>query len=131
MRALPVATLTRFRRQAELAMFDTCQRLVRTAGATDNHGKIQYAYTSNDVDLACGIKLSGNREVVDAGKAIYADYQLRLPHGTTLGKFDRIRLTKWAQRPGLAAIDCDIVGVIDRGPTAVTLFLKEVIDGEV
>ncbi len=131
MRPLPTKTLTRFRRDAEQAMFDTCQRLVRTAGATDRHGKPTYAYTSDEIDLACGIKVARNQEIVAAGGAIFADYELRLPHATTLDPYDRIRLIAWYGRPGLATVDCDIIGVIDRGPTAVKLFLKEVIDGEV
>ena len=68
--------------------------------------------------------------LVDAeGNVVLADYVIRLPHGTAVANEDRFRITNRHGWPGYTAVDCEIVGAVQHGRTAVTINAKEVTHG--
>ncbi|MCA9936193.1 MAG: hypothetical protein H6662_15610 [Ardenticatenaceae bacterium] len=128
MNPLATAVLNRQRRQAEDVMMDAGRVLTRSADSTDSHNRPTYTYTAGD-ELACGVKVARNRQATDAeGNVVLVDYQIRLPHGTAVTANDRFRITS---RYGTAAaeVDCEILGAVRLGATAVVINVKEITHG--
>lgn len=129
MNALPSAWLTRQQTQASDTMLDTCQVLAYSQTGTDAHNRPTYSYTAGD-EIACGVKVASNRQASDVeGNAVLVDYVVRLPHGTAVNRLDRIRITGRYGVSSFTEVDCEIVGAVQVGPTAVVVNLKELVHG--
>jgi hypothetical protein len=128
MKPLPDAWLSRQRLNAAFTMLDRCQVLAHSPNGRDAHNQPQYSYTAGE-ETPCGVKTAVNRQVEEAGKVVLVDYVIRLPHGTAVGSLDRIRLTKLFGAPDFAQVDCEIVGQVQYGATAVVANLKTIVDG--
>ena len=129
MRALPDRILSRHQAQSSATMFDRGQVLARQQTATDTHNRPVYGYVAGS-EIACGVLTAVNREATDAeGNVVLADYVIRLPHGTAVANEDRFRITNRHGWPGYTAVDCEIVGAVQHGRTAVTINAKEVTHG--
>lgn len=130
MNDFPTAILDRQRVQAADTMRDRCQVLAHAQTGTDGHNRPVYGYTAG-AEIACGVQVVSNRQAVDAeGNVALVDYKLRLPHGTAVARLDRIRIT---QRHGVAswtAADCEILGQVELGETAVLLKVKVLTHGQ-
>ena len=122
MNTLPSSILERLQRTAESTMPDTCQRLQRGSPTTDAHGKTVYVYTAVGSAQPCGVRPPSSREV--AGDAVIADYILRLPHDMLLARYDRLRLLSRHGETLSPAVDGDIIGEIEHGPSAQVVKLK-------
>ncbi|MCB8942545.1 MAG: hypothetical protein H6658_02095 [Ardenticatenaceae bacterium] len=122
MNSLPGSIRKRVQRTAVATMPDTCQRLQRGSPTTDAHGKKVYVYTAVGSEQPCGIRPPSSREV--AGDAVIADYIVRLPHDMTLSRYDRLRLLSRHGELLNPALDGDIIGEIEHGPTAQVVKLK-------
>ena len=108
-------------------MFDTCQVLARQESSTDIHNRPTYSYVAQTA-VSCGIKTANNKEVEAAGKVVVVDYLVRLPHGTAVNREDRIRLLTRYGAPGFQSVDCEIVGEVVYGSTAVVVKLKVIVN---
>lgn len=129
MRALPDSILGRQQTQASDVMYDKGRVFAREQVDTDAHNRPTYSYTAQD-EIACGVRTAVNREATDAeGNVIMADYVIRLPHGTAVTAVDRFRITNRHGWPDYAAVDCEIVGVVQYGLTAVTIVVREITHG--
>lgn len=129
MKPLPDATLDRLQQQARDVMYDNGQVLARQQVDTDAHNRPVYGYVAGE-EIACGVRTAVNREATDAeGNVIMADYVIRLPHGTAVTAVDRFRITNRHGWPDYAAVDCEIVGVVQYGLTAVTIVVREITHG--
>jgi len=126
----PLPILDRYQQQAADVMYDRCQVLTRQLVETDTHNRPVYAYEAQP-ETACGVRTAVNRETTDAeGNVVLVDYVIRLPHGTVVTDHDRFRITQRYGWPAYAPVDCELVGAVQRGPTAVTITAKEVTSGQ-
>ena len=123
----PDYLLTRQRLQASDTMFDSCQVLVRQDFGTDSHNRPIYSYVGGTA-VACGVKVASNKEAEAAGKVVLVDYAVRLPHSTAVTREDRIRLLTRYGAPDFSPVDCEIVGEINHGATAVLVNLKVIVN---
>ncbi len=128
MKPLPDSWLSRQRLNATDTMLDRCQVLSHNPDGRDAHNRPQYTYTPGQ-ETPCGVKPAVNREVEAAGKVVLVDYVIRLPHGTAVSRLDRIRLTKLFGAPDFPPVECEIVGEVQYGATAVVINLKTIVDG--
>lgn len=129
MRVLPDSLLDRQQTQAADVMFDAGRVLARQQLDTDAHNRPVYGYTAGE-EIACGVRTAVNREATDAeGNVVLVDYVIRLPHGTAVTDQDRFRITQRHGWPDYTAVDCEIVGAVQHGLTAVTLSVTEVTHG--
>lgn len=128
MKPLPDAWLSRQRLNAADTMLDRCQVLAHSPNGRDAHNQPRYTYTAGQ-ETPCGVKPAVNREVEAAGKVVLVDYVIRLPHGTAVDHRDRIRLTTLFGAPDFSQVDCEIVGQVQYGATAVVINLKTIVDG--
>lgn len=128
MQPLPPFLLARQRLQASDTMFDTCQVLARQQAATDGHNRPTYSYTAQPV-TACGVHQVSNKEAEAGGKVVLVDYEVRLPHGTAVAREDRLRLLTRYGAPSFTPVNCEIVGEVEHGPTAVIVKLKVIVSG--
>ena len=128
MNALPI--LGRHQRQASDVMYDKGRVLARQLVETDTHNRPVYDHVAQQ-EISCGVRTAVNREAADAeGNVVLVDYVIRLPHGTAVGDQDRFRITNRHGWPEYVSVDCDIIGAVQRGPTAVTITAKEVTSGQ-
>ncbi|MBK8987380.1 MAG: hypothetical protein IPM39_15105 [Chloroflexi bacterium] len=122
-------TLHRHQTQASDVMFDKGQVLARQQTGTDAHNRPVFSYVAQP-EISCGVRTAVNREAADTeGNVVLVDYVIRLPHGTAVSDQDRFRITNRHGWPGYTAVDCDIVGAVQRGRTAVTINANEVKHG--
>jgi len=129
MKPLPDSILDRLHSQASDVMFDKGQVLARQQVATDAHNRPVYGYVAQE-EISCGVRTAVNREATDAeGNVVLVDYVIRLPHGTAVTDQDRFRITRRNGWPDFTAVDCEIVGAVQHGLTAVTLNANEVTHG--
>lgn len=128
MRPLPAALLDRQRDQAQQTMLDRCQLLVCTQTGTDAHNRPVSGYTPQP-ESVCGVKVASNREVETAGGVVLVDYIVRLPYGTAVTAADRIRLTGQFGVTAFTPVDCEIVGAVQHGSTAVVMSVKRIVHG--
>jgi len=129
MRALPDSILTRQQSQAADVMYDNGRVLARQQTGTDAHNRPVYGYVAGE-EISCGVRTAVNREATDAeGNVVLVDYVIRLPHGTAVTDQDRFRITRRHGWPAYTPVDCEIVGAVQRGLTAVTLNANEVTHG--
>lgn len=126
---MPLPTLPRFQRQASAVMYDKGQVLARQQTGVDAHNRPVYGYVAGPV-VSCGVATAVNRRASDGeGNVILVDYVIRLPHGTAVGPEDRFRITNRHGWPGYTAVECEIVGAVQHGQTAVTINVNEVTHG--
>lgn len=129
MTLLPASAIARLRDLAVRTMGDSCQRLERIVAGSDSHHRPQYTYQPGDT-LVCGVKPTSSRGPAShdaTGNAVIADYILRLPYGTILNHYDRIRILARHGETLSQPIDADIIGVVEAGLTVVLVNLKVVL----
>ena len=125
----PLPTSNRHQAQASDVMFDKGQVLARQQTGTDAHNRPVFGYVAQP-EISCGVRTAVNREATDAeGNVVLVDYVIRLPHGTAVSDQDRFRITNRHGWPGYTAVECEIVGAVQHGSTAVTLTVNEVTHG--
>ena len=125
----PLPTLPRHQTQASDVMFDKGRVLARQQTGTDAHNRPVFGYVAG-AEISCGVRTAVNREAADAeGNVVLVDYVIRLPHGTAVGDQDRFRITQRHGWPSYTAVECDIIGAVQRGRTAVTINANEVTHG--
>ena len=129
MKPLPPLMLARQQTQAADVMVDAGQVLARQQVGTDAHNRPVYDYVAQEA-TACGVRTAANRQATDAeGNVVLVDYVIRLPHGTAVTNEDRFRITGRQGWQGYTAVDCEIVGAVQHGLTAVTITVTEVTHG--
>lgn len=125
----PLPILDRHQHQASAVMYDKGQVLARQQTGVDAHNRPVYGYVAGPV-VACGVATAVNRRASDSeGNVILVDYVIRLPHGTAVSAEDRFRITNRHGWPGYTAVECEIVGAVQHGQTAVTINVNEVTHG--
>jgi len=126
----PLPILDRHQQQAADVMYDHGRVLVRQLVETDTHNRPVYDYLASE-ETPCGVRTAVNHEATDAeGNVVLVDYVIRLPHGTDVADGDRFRITNRHGWPAYAPVDCELVGAVQRGPTAVTITAREVTHGD-
>jgi hypothetical protein len=113
-----------------LSRWDTCRRLVYTAGATNAYGMPEPpTYVRGDA-ITCGLDMNSTNEVMIGTQVIIADASLRLLVTTTLDNRDRIEITQRFGEVVAAPLVYEIIGEPERGPSGLVVNLRLATDGQ-
>jgi hypothetical protein len=116
-----------------LSRWDTCRRLVYTAGAVNAYGMPEPpTYVRGDA-IACGLDMKSRRievEAMGSTQVIVSDARLRLPVSTTVDNRDRIEITyRFAEALGTPLV-YELIGEPERGPSGLVVNLRLATDGQ-
>jgi hypothetical protein len=114
-----------------LSRWDTCRRLVYTAGAVNAYGMPEPpTYVRGDA-ITCGLDMrSSAREVMNGTQVVLADARLRLSVNTTLDNRDRIEITQRFGEVLATPLVYEIIGEPERGPSGLVVNLRLATDGQ-
>lgn len=122
---LSADALSRMRTAQAEHMMDTC--VIQTCTQTANtFGELVETFADGSAQV-CGLDMRpGSERHSQQNTALQYDATVRLVITTTLTAKDRIKITKRYGETLTTAIIYDIVGPIQRGPSAIRLMLKRV-----